>query len=267
MRMYFYNNGKKQFGPFSLDELKAQKIQKEYLVWYEGLENWSKAEEIEELKDYFAKFTPPPIERLKTPPPIKKKSYKGLIFIVLGLLFLTGIGYGIYYYFQEKELLEKHNQIVLKNTKMEAEKKGEEKGVKKAKKESTKKVVDEKKRIRNNWEDYISLSSSSYNVDILGGISNLNITIGNNTNYTIDFILVNVEVLKSDGGIWENVKVEFSGIAPNYTVTKLMPRTNRGSNVGDITIEEISSRALDLCYFKKHYNKTDINNDDPYRCY
>lgn len=264
--MYFYNNGKKQFGPFSLEELKAQKILKEYLVWYEGIENWKKADEIEDLKDYFSKITPPPIEKPKTPPPIKKKSSKVWIFITLGVFLLSGIGYGVYYYLQEKELVEKHNQIVLQKTKKESEKKGEQKGVKKAKKQSTKKVVDEKKRIRNNWESYISLSNSSYNVDILGGISNLNITIGNNTNYTIDYLLVVVEILKSNGEILENVKVEFTGIAPNYSVTKLMPTTKRGSKVGYITVEEISSKALDFCYFPQHYNKRDLNNDDPYRC-
>ncbi len=62
MRNYYANLGDIQEGPFSLDELKLKKITKETMVWYEGLEEWIAASNVEELKDLF-KSTPPPISK------------------------------------------------------------------------------------------------------------------------------------------------------------------------------------------------------------
>ena len=63
-KYYIYRNLKKQ-GPFSLQELK-KRIHPETLIWYEGLEDWAKAVEIKEIKDYLEQSPPPtPFERNK----------------------------------------------------------------------------------------------------------------------------------------------------------------------------------------------------------
>lgn len=48
-KYYIVENGKKS-GPFSIEELKTKNIKIDTLVWYEGLENWKKAKEIETLR-------------------------------------------------------------------------------------------------------------------------------------------------------------------------------------------------------------------------
>lgn len=76
MKKYYYSDGQQQFGPFSKKELKSNNINKETLVWYDGLKDWTKASEVEELADLFPVTpTPPPLPKQKTttPPPIPSK--------------------------------------------------------------------------------------------------------------------------------------------------------------------------------------------------
>ena len=52
MKSYFVSkNSQPKEGPFNLEQLKKIKIDKDTLVWYEGLEEWKNANEIDELKD------------------------------------------------------------------------------------------------------------------------------------------------------------------------------------------------------------------------
>lgn len=61
-RLYFYNDGSNQFGPFKLEEIRNKALSSEYYIWYEGLNEWKKATEIWELEG-FLKITPPPFNK------------------------------------------------------------------------------------------------------------------------------------------------------------------------------------------------------------
>jgi uncharacterized RDD family membrane protein YckC len=72
---YIADNGQQQ-GPFSIEELKSKGIQRDTLVWTEGLDKWTKADYIPFLKDIL-KATPPPFPNTEekttsqqVPPPI-----------------------------------------------------------------------------------------------------------------------------------------------------------------------------------------------------
>lgn len=56
---YYYSDGQNQFGPVTLENLRT-KIDANTLVWHDGMPNWDKASNIEELKAMFARPTPPP---------------------------------------------------------------------------------------------------------------------------------------------------------------------------------------------------------------
>jgi len=58
---YIEENGK-QVGPFSYDELKTKGIKHDTLVWTEGFETWTKAENVVLLKELF-RSTPPPLPK------------------------------------------------------------------------------------------------------------------------------------------------------------------------------------------------------------
>jgi hypothetical protein len=53
MRKYFTMDGDIKKGPFSLDELKLEKINTNSPIWFEELDEWVAASELEELEEYF----------------------------------------------------------------------------------------------------------------------------------------------------------------------------------------------------------------------
>lgn len=61
MKKYFYSNGQEKEGPVTLEELKQNDIQPMTLIWYEGLDDWKEAKDIEELKEIF-ELSPPPLD-------------------------------------------------------------------------------------------------------------------------------------------------------------------------------------------------------------
>lgn len=52
MKQYYYIDGE-QHGPISLEELKKKNIGRDTLIWYEGMGDWTKASEVEELSSFF----------------------------------------------------------------------------------------------------------------------------------------------------------------------------------------------------------------------
>lgn len=82
-KYYLYINDEQQ-GPFNIEELKNKKINRNTKVWFEGLEDWKNAEDIEELKSIVASI-PPPIKIISTPPPFNKNTSKSSENKILGL--------------------------------------------------------------------------------------------------------------------------------------------------------------------------------------
>lgn len=68
MKKYYLHNGTDQDGPFYISQLKKKGITRETEVWYEGLSDWTKADQIDELKVLFTQSPPqiPSIEPKET---------------------------------------------------------------------------------------------------------------------------------------------------------------------------------------------------------
>ena len=58
--LYYYQDGDKRVGPFSLDQLMNKSIGVDTLVWKSGMSKWSKAEDLEEIRERMS-VCPPPI--------------------------------------------------------------------------------------------------------------------------------------------------------------------------------------------------------------
>ena len=71
MKKYFLHNGTEPSGPFDFEELKAKRITKKSPVWFEGMENWKYAGEIDELSSLFV-VMPLPIASFEATPPKPK---------------------------------------------------------------------------------------------------------------------------------------------------------------------------------------------------
>jgi hypothetical protein len=89
MKEYYYSDGKNQFGPLTIEDLKKKNILRDTLVWYDGLENWTKASDLEDFATFF-KSNPPPLSTTTLPPslPVKKKSKKMKWFVLAGIFLL-----------------------------------------------------------------------------------------------------------------------------------------------------------------------------------
>lgn len=70
MKKYFYSDGKEKYGPLSLDELKQENIAIDTLIWFEGLNDWTPASDIKEMKPIL-ELKPPPIATLKNEADVK----------------------------------------------------------------------------------------------------------------------------------------------------------------------------------------------------
>ncbi|MTI29766.1 DUF805 domain-containing protein [Xanthovirga aplysinae] len=67
MKNYFYFNGKEKQGPFSFEELKDEEVKKDSLIWFEGLEDWIPASDLEEMKPIL-ELKPPSISTIHNEP-------------------------------------------------------------------------------------------------------------------------------------------------------------------------------------------------------
>lgn len=96
MRTYYINNGNENGGPFTLDELKNQQLNKTTLVWYQGMDEWKYAVDIIDFKPFFT-VVPPPIKRATPTQKIEpiepsetilglKKSYFFLVITFLAIM-------------------------------------------------------------------------------------------------------------------------------------------------------------------------------------
>lgn len=82
MRKYFYSDGKEKHGPLTFDELVHEKsVSINTLVWFEGLSDWTKAIEVDEIKLHLENRPPDvmvqndnPSQKIKGDPDISVKS-------------------------------------------------------------------------------------------------------------------------------------------------------------------------------------------------
>lgn len=103
----------------------------------------------------------------------------------------------------------------------------------------------EKKLIRKNIQMYVYAGSNEYDRRGLGGISNLEISVNNVSDYTIDKVRVKIIYIKANGGVHEVKYEDFHAIKPNSKATHKIPDSKRGTSV-KYEIAAIKSKALGL---------------------
>lgn len=78
MKEYYISDGQNTIGPLSKLKLLSQNITKETWVWYEGLSEWKRVGDIDELSDLFSsKQIPPPLRGQRPQmPPFSESAYQ-----------------------------------------------------------------------------------------------------------------------------------------------------------------------------------------------
>ena len=224
MKKFYLYDGSGQQGPFDIDELKSKNISQATPIWYDGIPDWTTAGNVEELKIILS-TTPPPFSTVITTPtlvqkpsaqqkvvvdkPQKSSSIGRKLLILTGIVVLVLIGIFVY------------NQI------------------------ENQQQDDTKGTIRNNITSYVTAERNEYTYNELGGISNLEITVVNSSDYLINNVKVKVIYIKANGDVWNSRTVDFNLINPHTQSTIKMPDTERGTSI-QYKIISIKSAALDL---------------------
>lgn len=275
MRKYFIHNGETENGPFDIEQLKSMQIKSETPIWYEGMQNWTVAGNVEELKAIvISTSTPPKFENFAQqnsnvhPPSFRKTSFEANqnfepkknktlrnVLIGVGVLVLLFIGIS----------------VASSNSEPTYNENGEFIGVDSS---ATSVVDEERNRIneeltiknrnyRNNIEQYVGANTNRYSYNELGGISNLDIIVTNNTEYLLDEVNVNVDYVKDNGGIYKSEIVTIYNIPAKQDKSVSAPESDRGTSV-EAKIQTISSKKLHMCYDNTFAPKA--GEIDPYFC-
>jgi hypothetical protein len=277
MKQYYIHNGQSEIGPLNQDELKAHQLNKNTPVWYEGLENWTTAGNIDSLRSYF-QSTPPPFNATNPhhnnshsytpPPPYFKETdynkeersfflkYKNWIFLASGILILF-LGYLILRDIRSRQLYNSQEAAI--NSVAEREKlrlKAEER-------QRIHALTLKNRGIRNNWHKYFTTTTNSYTYNTLGGIKNLIVKVQNDTEYHVNGVQVAVRYIKSNGGLYKTEYVLVSNIPPYSEGIAYAPDSDRGTSV-DLEINSIYAKSFKFCY--EQTSGGNGNHNDPWRC-
>lgn len=271
MRKYFIHNGEAENGPFDIEQLKTMQIKSETPIWFEGLQNWTTAQNVDELKSIIAiTSTPPKFENFAqqnsniNPPTFnkrtndtvfekepKKKNILGNILFgigVVGAIFIVG-GLAISYFTQPSEAEQQLMNIESENNFAEDERA-----------RINAQNTEKNKNYRNNWPNYISVSTNQYNYYGIGGIENLQIIATNKSEYKIDEITVNVCYEIDNGSCYKVEEVIIYNIPANSQKSENAPNSERGKNVS-LNIMGIYSDKMNFAYAPGNWAN---NSEDPY---
>jgi hypothetical protein len=267
-------NGQNQEGPFEIEQLKLLNIKKDTPVWFQGIENWTTAEKVDDLKSILSiNSTPPKFENpiqnnfASTPPNYNNPSNYGnqnynnqndypksnlkrnLIIggaILIGLVVIGFISSNS----QSNSYGSEPSYNVNENT-----------GVSEAEIERQRinsAITKKNMNFRNNWQTYLTASTNQYQYREIGGIFNLVVIFTNNTDCKMDEIKVNVNYIKDSGGIYKTETVIFYNVMPGTQQSEQAPDSDRGTSVQ----LEISQAYSDKMNF--YYPSNSGNIEDPY---
>lgn len=274
MKKFYIMNGQNQEGPFEIEQLKLLNIKKDTPVWFQGIENWTTAEKVDDLKSILSiNSTPPKFENpiqnnfASTPPNYNNPSNYGnqnynnqndypksnlkrnLIIggaILIGLVVIGFISSNS----QSNSYGSEPSYNVNENT-----------GVSEAEIERQRinsAITKKNMNFRNNWQTYLTASTNQYQYREIGGIFNLVVIFTNNTDCKMDEIKVNVNYIKDSGGIYKTETVIFYNVMPGTQQSEQAPDSDRGTSVQ----LEISQAYSDKMNF--YYPSNSGNIEDPY---
>lgn len=234
MKQYYLHNGENNSGPYNIKELKDQKITKDTPVWSNGMQNWKKAGEVDELKSILSNNPPPlnKIQKSKYQKP-KKSIFLKYLIITISIIAFLAIGSNII-----SENNTNQNNFIPEDDSINIQ-------------------------LRNNITSLVQVTTNQYSVDAFGGISNLDIIVTNNTDYTIDEIKVAIAYIKKNDGVFKTEYLIFNNIPPKQNKSLSAPYSNRGLSV-KLTTQSITSTDLNLCYNNSFIPA--VGDPDPYKC-
>jgi hypothetical protein len=263
MNTYFIHDGRNELGPFSIDNLKKQKLTRNTPIRLEGKDNWGPAEKIGELKELVA---PRKIKRPKDIVPVmieratdfKQQHPKTAYGFLLGVALVAGISIYSLGKEESKDLI-KNSPIagIHSITKANLPAAGitkEKEIIIEAPKE------DKEKAARLHWNKLITSTNSNYGIGFLGGIKELKVIITNRSAYPIDEAIAKVTYIKANGDVWKTKLISIYGVQAHDSKQQSVPDVGRGKKV-TVSLHKVVSKKMKLSYVA---GKKISNPEDPY---
>jgi len=268
MKKFYITLNGKQEGPFTLVELKEKQTTRETLVWCEGMSQWSIAKDVEELRELFP-AVPPPFPSLPPPPPAASKPVKANVpppspgsspasskpvapapTNKLTPLHLAGLALiAIVTFVVTFSLIHKDDEGVYSFNATGVNAQPASYSTHDAAAlaaEAKRKEVDKRMRyLQENIGEFVVAKRNAYTYQEIGGISNLLITVDNKCEYRMDLVTVQVDYIKTNGGLFKTEYVTFGQIGAHESQTLPAPDSERGTSIR-YSIVRIMSTALNL---------------------
>jgi hypothetical protein len=100
------------------------------------------------------------------------------------------------------------------------------------------------KQFSNPLMKQVSVASNDYKRGTFGGIHDLQLTVTNNSNYLLDNVVVELQILKPNEQPLKTDNIRFSPVPPNGSLTLAIPATSRGVKVAYKVIHVESKSAV-----------------------
>lgn len=284
MKQYYIHNGQQEQGPFDIQQLKSKSLKNDTPIWCEGMENWTTVDKVEELKQLFnVKPSPPPltktvhekIQQLKveqteefysslvssTERNAAKKKSLSIPAIVVSVLIVGVIASWIIYKNAEhnttinslQDKVGTQDQAILAQQQILTDQQNAEAERQRVNDEITAKNMN----FRNNWGSYIKVQNNEPIVDYtLGGISEFNFYITNETDCILDQIDVFVQYVRKNGELAQTRRVSVFNVPAGSSEVGTAPSSINGVKV-NCSIEKIVSKKMHFCYPADNGNPKD----------
>lgn len=110
-----------------------------------------------------------------------------------------------------------------------------------------KNTKNEEREIRNNINNWVTISANQYKVNRLEGIRYLTIIVNNETDFLINRITIAIDYFKKEGKLCKVRYVTIKNLSKTQSKSLTIPDCNCGTSI-KITTKQIRSKELQLCY-------------------
>lgn len=279
MSLYYLHDGQNELGPFTLEQLRNQKLSKNSPVRRQDTDAWHPAQKMDGLKDLVASrkirkprdIVPVMMEQVVE----MRRSNPRLLYGIFTLILMVA-GVSVYTVTASRDITAEEStgdqdlpageyretKLVRMVTPAEpihsstliSDSSAYNLDVEKPK------PVDRAQFARQRWNKLITVSNSNYGIGVLGGIKDLSISVRNRSEFKVDLAVVKVTYFKPNGEVWKSKLVEIKGIPPRETAHQLIEDVNRGKRV-KVSLQKIVSSEMNFSYTEGEKGKS---KGDPY---
>lgn len=269
---FYLHDGQNEAGPFTLDELKKQKLTRNTPLRQKDTDRWMPAEKLAELKPLVA---PRKIRRPKDVVPVVAQTVADLHqrkpVLLYGTLVAVALLAGVSFYTLKTSANSRQPQASARpkasgSALSAASAPATDTGALASEigKPGTAGIeppkADAAKASRLRWNKLIKASNSNYGIGLLGGIKDLSVIISNHSDYPLDEVVAKVTYIKASGEVWKTVPITLYAIPAHENKDQSVPDVGRAKKV-KVSIAKVVSRKMKFSYAE---GKKGSDAGDPY---